>query len=562
MADAGDNHETCGPWSSYNEAGSSKDDIVSALNVIIEDGVVRRRRGRVIIGSPLAALSLPITGIVEHVETDGSRVLLIGGHSTDGRRAAFGRFDDSNCAFIDLGLPDPASPLLSPGFVGVSYKGNTIIADPFGRMLHYDGSKLVELVAYAGTDAGVPGARTYLANPPGATLLAVWRNRVVAVLRYTVGMSASSNDAMLSPLAPAGGASTWPGSTNFDALVGTGDHVTGAAICYDRLVLPTRRGLIEADEDATSPIPRTRDIMNGCLAPRSVQTCSDSVIYLGDKVICRWDGSKTTVLSGPVSETLKHLHPHAAKNAVAVNYTKRKEYRIWIPVLERPELRVMLTYDYKSDRWQPPAAGWYPYDLASREAVNHPFNVTAATTALTASHVEMLLTGDAGGNLWLEDEGETDAGSIFPAYFQIGPLGTAERIETWGDWRAEVELDGAFLQGLSIIHGTNLEQEIVRLLDGAAPESETFATRARSDVAAGSRATHATYSEATAWGVSPNTSKTGRKKVGSFRDRSARLQPALMLPGYSGAQIDPTPGGIRALEIQRRERQGGRRGGD
>jgi hypothetical protein len=553
VADGGQAYPSYSGWKGVKEGSRTLGDVVRALNVTFEGGKIRRRPGRRVICT--AADGYRVSRICEHVDLKGVRTILVALTGSIGVEPLLGSIDAGGAPFSPIALPSldsQASP--SAGFASTPYKGHTILADPNGRLLDYDGSTCVVLAAVQGTDAEqeLTGTRAYLWAPPASTLLLSWRNRVVSVKGRTVGLSADAGDPTIPITAPAGGANVWPDPTNFDVLTQEGDEVVGAAVWGDRLTCFTRRGIVVVTEDETSPVPAILDQQNGCIAPRSVQTVGGGrVIYLSDGAVCAFDGQRGEAISDDLKDTLGEVDWANAHQAVSVHVSRLHQYRLWLPLKGSAGNRLCVVYDYAEQAWTV-WASWYTFGSTADDT--QPYDVTAAASILLPSGEEVILTGDASGRIWREDTGDDDAGVIFPAFFALAPMGDAEQVTTFRDWRLAADFDGSFLTGLALLHGNCLEQEIGRVVAGVAPQSQAQTVRLLQDDAGGEVARW----DSAAWGAELHTAEPRAKRLG-FAGSSKRMQPLVLLPGQSGGVVAPEPSAISEFEVAVAS-AGGRRG--
>lgn len=559
--DVRDNEQiVLGPWTGLDEVGRGPQSIVRCLNIDVDEkGRIRRRPGRALLATLNA--DVPVSGIYQHIGIDGQRVLLVGhtyADPTDGD-PKLGVVDESTLAFSELDIPDPgASAEPDRGFFFAAFKGRTMIVDPYARTLDFDGADLRLLPAVQGLDqaSGLLGARTYLGAVPSSRYPLVWRNRLVAMYGRTVGLSAQSGDINVPGASLAGAAEVWPSRTNFDVLSREGDLITGGAVRDDELLVLTRRGLGVVTEDDVYPTLRLRK-GSGCIAPGSIQEVSYQgaswVFYLSDGKVCSWNGAGVEDISrlpnANISSTLDTVNWQGAGRAVSVHYAKRNEYRLWLPVHGGLANRVCLIFNYVRRTWRV-YAGYYPWDTSARQATAEPFDVTAAAVVLSPAGEEILLTGDSAGRLWREDVGEDDAGTIFPAFALFPAIGSGGREFTFRDWRVEAVHDGSYVEGMAIVNGIPLEHELDRIENGDATSSERKLERAIQDE-------QAAYEDAPEYPVDVHAARTDKLRL-SFAGRGYRMQPYLSLPGRGPAVEDPSPGGVRLIEIGDRKREGGR----
>jgi hypothetical protein len=553
VADLGRDHRAFGPWTGLNESDPGSEEVRRALNVIFENGRVSRRPGRALVGT---LSSNPLTGLFQHVSITGERILLAA-FTPAAAAPILGTVDASTDALTALTLPTPAGlpdPLTPWGFT--SFKGWTILSTPGEALLRFDGATVAALEAVQGADkaSGLVGARSYLAAPPPARTLLMWRSRLVAIGRQTVGLSATSGDINIPSSAPVGAPNVWPVRQNFDVLTRDGDEVMGGAIRGDQLVIFTRRGVILVDEDEVSPVARIVSPTAGCVAPGSIQVGGKEgslVFYLSDGRVLAFDGNDCVdISSGPLRDTLQMVNWACASRAVSVHLASKNEYRIWLPVSGSTSNRLCLIYNYVRKAWRV-AAGWYPWADESVQSANQPFDVTAACAILDPSDREILVTGDSSGRLWIEDVNEDDAGSVFPAFFALDLLGQDERTVSFGDIRLDALQDGSWLEVYGLPEGRRLEEELARQAASVALRSERAIKRSL-------REDHLTFDAAgCAWNVSPHIADPG-SMVFSVRRNTTRFQPVVLMPGTDGSIVDTAAGGVAVLEIAVRMIEQGR----
>ncbi|HEY6015724.1 MAG TPA: hypothetical protein VIU16_02970 [Gaiellaceae bacterium] len=559
--DVRDNEQiVLGPWTGLDEVGRGPQSIVRCLNIDVDEkGRIRRRPGRALLATLNA--DVPVSGIFQHVGLDGSRVLLVGHTYADPAYGApkIGTVNESTLAFSELAVASAAlAAAPERGFGFVAFKGRTMIVDPFARTLDFDGDVVRVLPAAQGLDRvnGLVGARAYLSAPPKSRYPLVWRNRLVAMDGRTIGLSATSGDINVPATSLAGAAEVWPSRTNLDVLTRDGDEIVGGAVRDDELLVLTRRGLGVVTEDDVYPTLRLRK-GSGCIAPGSIQEVSYQgaswVFYLSDGKVCSWNGAGVEDISrlpnANISSTLDTVNWQGASRAVSVHYAKRNEYRLWLPVHGGLANRVCLIFNYVRRTWRV-YAGYYPWDTSARQAAAEPFDVTAAAVVLSPAGEEILLTGDSSGRLWREDVGEDDAGTIFPAFALFPAIGSGGREFTFRDWRVEAVHDGSYVEGMAIVNGVPLEHELDRIKNGDATSSERKLVRAI-------QSQQAAYEDAPAYPVDVHAERTDKLRL-SFAARGYRMQPYLSLPGRGPAVEDPSPGGVRLIEIGDRKREGGR----
>lgn len=550
-----------GPWDGIDESGEGgPKKLRDALNVVFRRGHLMRRPGRRIVA--VDADGRRVAGLHEHATASGGRSVIAYFDPAGANAGGLSRLDWNAGATVDVAMP-PEVASVEPGRFtsAVSMDGHTIIAEPGGALLAFDGATLALLAAVPGVDAGVEN-ESYLTSPPRAAFLSVWRDRVVAAgapdAPRTIGFSENKwTEANIPDDAPIGGANVWPGRTNFDVNTDDGDTVEGVSVLFDRLFVPGRTGIAVVDEDDVAPYARQVARQHGCIAPRSVRNIGDGLIYLGERNVLHYDGVARPV---PVSDALPRTMEEvidwdSAHGSVAVHLRQTTEYRVWVPVKGLPGNQLCLAYNYVQKTWRK-ASHWYLFDVAARRDLPYKFDVTAALAVILENGREALLTGDSAGRIWLEDVGEDDEGQIFPAFAAMSPVSHGAEWETLTDWQVDCVHDGSYVAGLAVIEGRDVEQEIVRVLAGelvANPATDDIPYAIERALEAGQQ----TWATVQAWPMTVSGPKVTRLSLG-VRQRTRKIQPVLLLPGQKGAAIDPTPGGIRRLELGARPR-GGRR---
>lgn len=547
-----------GPWKGIDEGSSPGTDMVSdGLNVVFRDGRVERRPGRQIVATD--ANGRRVAGLHEYVTKDGAR-RVVAFHDPAGANAG-------GVAKVNWGaqatepVASPAgAPAVMPGHftVAIPVDGHLILAEPSGTLLDFDGADVELLTAVQGIDAAID-SRAYLTAPPRATSLSMWRDRVVAagapLTPRLIGISENKwTFGNIPDEAPIGGPNVWPVTQNFDINTDDGDSVVAVSVLNDRLIVLGRSGIMAVDEDAIAPVAKTVARQHGAIAPRSVVNTGAALLYLGEKQIYAFDGTKALPVPG-LERTLEDVidweHAHGA---VAVNLRQATEYRLWVPVRGMAGNQLCLILNYSTGKWRK-ASHWYPFDVAARRELPYKFDVTAALSILLETGREVLITGDSNGRIWREDVGEDDQGQVFPAFIALPPRENGSAVDTYSDWSVDCLHDGSFVAGLAVADGRDVEQEILRVLNGelvggAAEDQRYVIQRAISDG-------QQTWANVAAWPMQVVGPKYDELKLG-LRLRARRVQPVLLLPGQSGGVIDPAPGAIRQLEVGTRLRTGRR----
>jgi hypothetical protein len=554
-------HPPFGPWNGIDESediGPKR--LRDGLNVIFREGQIQRRPGRRIVA--VDPNGRRVVGLHEHVAAAGGRSVIAFFDPAGANPGGLATVDWNAGAPANVAMPVEVAAFPPGGSTAaIAMDGHTILAEPGGTLLDFDGEHLDVLAAHRGEDAGVQN-ETYLAAPPKATHLTVWRDRVVAggapEAPRTLGLSENKwADANIPDDAPIGGANLWPSRTNFDLSTEDGDQVQGLSVLFDRLVVPGRAGVNIVDEDALSPVARAVARQHGCVAPRSLVNIGDALIYLGEGDVLLFDGERAMAISGAMRRTLDELVDwDSAHGAVAVHLRRAQEYRIWVPVKGLPgnQLCLICEYGKRPDyRWRK-ASHWYLFDSAARRDLPYKFDATAARAVILESGREVLLTGDSAGRIWLEDVGEDDEGQIFPAFAALPAVSQTAKHQTFRDVHLDCLHDGSFVGVLAVMDGRSVEQEILRVLDGdlvsGAGENDIpyVANRALRDG-------QQTWPGAEAWPIQVQGPVMAELDFGIVQ-RGQKIQVVLLLPGQLGGVIDPAPGAIRRLALGARERGG------
>jgi hypothetical protein len=396
------------------------------------------------------------------------------------------------------------------------------------------GASLWRAPAAAGNDAlnAQLDARAYLVAPPRADFLGIWRNRLIAIQGQTVGMSMDADDPNVPSGSPLGGASVWPVTTNFSVLAEEDDEITAFAIRYDKLELYTQRSVFVVDEDETSPAARRVAQQRGCIAPASHVNTGTLSFFLSDGAVCSFDGTNVAEISSAIPRTMERINWIAAENAVGVHYKKRHEYRLWVPIDGEPENNLCLIYNYQKNRWRL-YAGWYTTDSLANRAAAQQFRVTAAASVVSPAGEEIIMTGDADGNLWIEDVGLDDGGDAYPACIVSQIIGKGSERFAWGDLRINCKHDGSILQGRMLVDGETVAQGLSRAADCS------------------ERALHQetpTFDATPAWGFTPRSARFDNIRF-PFAEVDGEVRLLLSLPGSDGAVTDLAQGAIRWIEL-------------
>src|SRR5574341_944830 len=430
-----------GPWLGHDDgavAGSSY--VRNSLNVVFEtpsDGGpprISRRPGRMGWLTFAADPARRIANLIVYVSRTGAREMMVwlDPATSSSYDAKIYRLDGTAPTGVALALPNSHAKQRQGGSIpAIQLYDHLLFLDSFGRPMVYDGITLTALEALLGANADQTD-ESYLITPPTGRFILGWRNRVVIMggedAPRTIGMSASNGSPEVPYDAPVGGANVWPSYSNFDVQTDEGDEITGGCVLQDRLVVTTRRTVTVVDEDAVSPIARVKARHAGCVAPRTLVSIGDHVVFLGDRRVFAFNGETLENVSKPVERILREwVNWSAAEDAIAVNYGSKREYRIWLPVVGdgSNRNRLCLVWNYGSKTWRV-AAGWYLFDRESRRGAANHYEVTCAVTHLLSDAEEVLLTGAPDSTIFMEDVGESTT---------MGPRGACSR-PTWSSRRS------------------------------------------------------------------------------------------------------------------------------
>lgn len=436
----------------------------------------------------------PINGIIYAVLPSGERQILVGMDDQTNGVARLFQFIYGRNEFRAIQLPPDLAGRTGPGaqWRGVLYGGKLILYNGFTPLLVYDGQTCEPLNGLWGRDAGIgKNPRTYV-PPPIARFLAVYNSSLYAygvegaprVLQWSETDNAL-NVFTGSEAEQVGGANYWPSNQAIDIQGGDAgkpetSSAAGIAMLGGRLAVLTRERAYLFDD---SPLLLALGGNSGCTAPNSVVSVGEACFYLGDRQVLRLDsnGRVTPVSSPQIERTMReYMNSSAAQGAVAVVSTETNEYRLYIPVNGDQRNRLCLVYNYVTGQWVtrggiPP---WAPTTLTtSTNPFNlmDTFNVSAVAKVSDPGVPETILTGGYTGDLWLEDEGESDSdfdsvgfriyNAIF-AYVVTHRFGKDSAYLKWfREFRLDAKIEGAVtLSGLLCYDGEDAVGALASLL--------------------------------------------------------------------------------------------------
>lgn len=564
-----------GPWTGHDDyASPGSPRVRNSLNVVFESphagghALIRRRPGRVGWLNQFTTPVRRVANLVPFVSRTGAREVIawLDPATSSGTDALLYRHDGLNLEGSPLSLPAALARQRPGGSIPhIQYLGHLLFLDSFGRLSAYDGQEIFPVEAMQGRNSEITGD-VFLSAPPTGEFLLEWRNRVVVAggedSPLTVGLSASAGSPDIPATARLGGPNVWPVATNFDVQTDEGDRITGALNLNDRLMITTLRTTTIVDEDAISPIARVKARHAGCVAPRTLVSIGSHAVFLGDRRIFRFDGEAATPISQRVERILREwVNWDAIAGAVAVNWGSRREYRIWLPVVGDGENRnrLCLIWDYAKDEWRV-WSGWYLFDRSTRRGAANHYDVTCATTHLLGDSEEILLTGTSDSTVFMEDVGDVDwkgtTASVPPAYVELPELEDSAAVHTFRDVRVDCLHDGAFVEAVMVTDGRDVEQEIVRVLDGGLVENPDVDDIPYVKERA-LKTNQQTWPSVTAWPMNVIGPVVDELKLGvGQRGRKAKL--AIVMPGQQDGVIDSARGGISRVEMLVRRRDGRR----
>jgi hypothetical protein len=440
-----------------------------------------------------------------------------------------------------------------PGFPAsfAVFNGWLIASTSTGRIFRFDGENCAALEAYQGMDAarGVLGARSYLTSTPSGRFLTRYRGKLMVAGDPDAPLSfyASLDDTDFStipPDAPVGGPNVWPLSGVVTIPGREGDAIVGASVIGDRYVVLTRREIWVYDDAYI----RQAEGDIGCVAPQSIQRIGESLMFLSHHGVFVFDGAATREVSRPVRWILEHLVRWTRiEEAVSGHDRSKNEYWLYLPILGMDRNRIALVYNYAEGTWRV-VAGWYVFDDESRKAsLSKSLDVTSVAQVVSADGREILIAGDASGEIWQENSGYDDNGFVFPAYALLKTVGKGEEVLNWRTWRLGTVMDGALYECFALRDGMLFEKEIVRRLNGLTPTDQYVQKRALGT-------TRNTWDSPGNWDTDIDAYNREDALRFSFGGRGRRLQIALVMPGgiWSGGAYTEklaAPGGIRDLML-------------
>jgi hypothetical protein len=422
-----------------------------------------------------------------------------------------------------------------------------------GSLWRFDGTTCARLESMAGMDFqnGVVGAQGYLGFTPRGRCLEVYRNRLMVTrdpsdpLKFYASIE-DNNTFQIPANAPVGGPNVWPLRYVFRVPGRAGDSIQGAAVINDRYVILTRNQVWIFDDTAIRAL--NSDI--GCIAPGSIQKIDNSIFFLSDTGVFATDGNDVVELSQSIQDTLSTINWQGVLDCVSAHDPVKKEYWLWVPINGERGNQIAIVYNYRSKTWRI-VSGWYPWDTVSRRDANSVVQrVTAACIATGTGSIKRLITFDANGNIWQENTGLDDDGSVYPAYAVLPQVSVGEQYAAYREWYINADSDGQYLEGYSLGEGDRFDQEIDRKFASVATLSECIAKQLTTNNAVASQ-TQQTWGSLVSW-PALNFAKTKKYKF-SFGRNLSRMNPVLhWAPGtFSGpAFTSQVPAKCAIAEVQ------------
>jgi hypothetical protein len=513
-----------------------------------------------------------VGNITEFVTRTGDRLPIVTndfpGHFND---TTFAETGESRTFYFDVSRGDLV-PVRIPGFIkksagggsktsAITFNGWCIGSTSSGYLWKFDGNNASALEALAGLDAvnGVLGAQGYLVQTPRGIILETYRNRLAvtgdtsAPLTFYLSIE-DNNISLIPPQATVGGPNVWPVRNVFNVPGREGDYIVSASVINDRYVILTRTQTWVFDDVSLKAI----NIDLGCIAAGSMQRIDNSIFYLSDQGVVICDSVQSKIISAPIWNTLRDIINWRVITACTSAHDKsRGDYWLWLPINGEYQNQVAVVYNYVTGYWRI-VGGWYPFDTdARRDANSVIMSVTAATQLVGSSGKKTLVSVDSTGVLWQENVGYDDAGSIYPAYVAMKPLGSKE--EGGGeDYLAtrtcyiNVGMDAGWWEVYALTDGERFDQELDRRFANAVTNSFVVQKQALIQNSVAASVTEQTYGAAPAWPVSPNFGQPKKLKM-SFGDMMTKVQPVIhwSMGQYSaGSYINKVAGSMPLADFE------------
>ena len=418
-----------------------------------------------------------------------------------------------------------------------TFNGWLIGSSRDGYLWRYNGTTSARLEAVSGMDAqlGILGAKGYLPSAPRGVFLESYHNKLMVAgspdSPLTFYASLVDNDiATVPPNAPVGGPNVWPIDGVFNVPGKEGDYITGAAVVNDRYTIFTRSQTWVFDEFSLKLT--NGDI--GCIAPGSIQKINNAIYFLSDTGIFVSDSVNAQKISDPIFVTLRDLVNWAAvpSSCVSAHYKAKGEYWLWVPIRSEPQTQIAIVFNYIKNYWRV-VGGWYPFDYVTRRSSNY-HNVTASIGSKDYDGRSALLTIDGNGRLIQENVGYDDAGFVFPAYAilntQSNQGDVGEDYSKFREWYINIEMDGSWIEAISLEDGEKLPQEIDRRFHALPINSESAQKQALVQNSVSNNTSEVTYTTASAWSTFTHFPQQKKLKL-SFGRNVSKTQPVLHWPG-------------------------------
>lgn len=130
----------------------------------------------------------------------------------------------------------------------------------------------------------------------------------------------------------------------------------------------------------------------GCVAPKSIATVGNAVVFLGELGVYLYDGSTIQYIGLPIEPDLKNINNTRKAYASGVFYRRKNQY--WLSIASQGSIYndTIFIYDFSRGVWMPPRTN-VKADILSTTRVNEEDRIVA---------------GDHLGYLYLMDEGTAD----------------------------------------------------------------------------------------------------------------------------------------------------------
>lgn len=364
-----------------------------ARNVILSGGVIRRRPGWTKFHTAaLPAGVTPVTGVFAHYFQGTKDIIAVAGqYLMRSTGADFTTITSSLVAFGDV----PARPIFQTlhNKLYVAVEKGAGLAQ---QISSWDGTTWVQAVS----------------GSPSSIMVKDYGNAL-----WAAGDTATPNRLRWSGLIGTSGTDAWPAANYVDLHPGDGDRITGLGRTLSMLVVLKERSIhrVTGDppDDAATDAGRLQatkiEGQPGCIAPRSVATNLDSVVYLGRRGVYAFNGSSVVELSRNVRPIFDDAHPTNMRYAVGTFITP-KDYLVAWPTTSGGTRTLHICLD--------------PVCI-----VESTLNPTAIATFQFTTEGEQPIYGFSTGLVGRQSE-TLDNGSPIPWEYQTGALPISNALET------------------------------------------------------------------------------------------------------------------------------------